>query len=65
MTRPTLPDDTAYQVAKALHEGEAALGRRLLQGRETTASNTVAAVPSLDLIHLDVQHYLREVGLLR
>ncbi len=55
MTRPTLPDDTAYQVAKALHEGEAALGRRLLQGRETTAANTVAAAPSLDLIHPGVQ----------
>ncbi len=47
MTRPTLPDDTAYRVAKALHQGEAALGRRLLQGRETTANNTVAAAPDL------------------
>jgi TRAP transporter TAXI family solute receptor len=65
MTRPTLPDDTAYRVAKALHEGEAALGRRLLQARETTAANTVAAAPSLDLIHPGVQRYLREIGLIR
>lgn len=65
MTRPTLPDDTAYRVAKALHEGQAVLGRRLPQGRETTAANTVAAAPSLDLIHPGVQRYLREIGLIR
>lgn len=65
MTRPTLPDDLAYRLAKALHQGEPALGRRLPQGRETTASNTVAAAPDLNLIHPGAQRYLREIGLLR
>jgi uncharacterized protein len=65
MTRRTLPDETAYRLAKALHHGEAALGRRLLQARETTAANTVAAAPSVDVIHPGVQRYLREIGLLR
>ncbi len=65
MTRPTLPDEVAYRLAKALHEGEAALGRRLPQARETTATNTVAAVPSLDLLHPGVRRYLGEIGVLR
>jgi hypothetical protein len=65
MTRLTLPDDTAYRLAKALHRGESALGRRLLQGRETTAANTAAAAPNLDLIHPGVRRYLREIGALR
>jgi TRAP transporter TAXI family solute receptor len=65
MTRPTLPEELAYRLARALHRGEAALSRRLPQGRETTASNTAAAVPNLDLIHPGVQRCLREIGLLR
>ena len=65
MTRLTLPDDTAYRLAKALHRGESALGRRLPQGRETTAANTATAVPNIDLIHPSVQRYLREIGALR
>jgi hypothetical protein len=65
MTRLTLPDDTAYRLAKALHRGESALGRRLPQGRESTAANTAAAAPRVDLIHPGVQRYLREIGALR
>ena len=65
MTGPTLPDDLAYRLAKALHEGEPALARRLSQGRETTAANTVAAASHLNLIHPGVRRYLREIGLLR
>jgi len=65
MTRLTLPDDTAYRFAKALHRGESALGRRLLQGRESTAANTATAAPNLDLIHPGVRRYLREIGALR
>ena len=65
MTGPTVPDDLAYRLAKALHEGEPALARRLSQGRETTAANTVAAASDLNLIHPGVWRYLREIGLLR
>ncbi|HKA60909.1 MAG TPA: TAXI family TRAP transporter solute-binding subunit, partial [Methylomirabilota bacterium] len=45
MTRPTLPDDVAYRLAKALHQGHPALVKRLDQGRETTPQNTKMAAP--------------------
>jgi len=64
LARPTLPDDVAYRLAHALHRGEAALGRRLPQARETTAANTVGAAPRPELIHPGVRRYLREIGLL-
>lgn len=65
MARPTLDDDVAFRLARALHRGEAALAGRLPQARETTAANTVAAVPRPDLLHPGVARYLREQGLLR
>lgn len=65
IARTTLAEDTAYRLAKALHRGEASIARRLSQARETTAANTVAAVPRADLLHPGVQRYLREAGLLR
>jgi hypothetical protein len=64
LARPTLPDELAYRLAGALQRGEAALGRRLPQARETTAANTVAAAPRADLIHPGVRRYLREIGML-
>jgi TRAP-type uncharacterized transport system substrate-binding protein len=64
LTRPTLPEEVGYRLAKALHRGAAALGRRLPQGRETTAANTAAAAPAVDLIHPGAQRFLREIGLL-
>lgn len=65
IARPSLPEETAYRLAKSLHRGEAALGKRLSQARESTAANTVAAAPRVDLIHPGVQRYLREAALLR
>ena len=65
MTRPTLGEELAYRLARALHRGEAALGARLAQARETTAANTVAAAPRIELIHAGARRYLREIGLLR
>jgi len=65
MARPTLADDVAYRLARALHRGEAALGRRLAQARETTAANTVAAATRADLIHPGALRYLGEIGLIR
>ena len=64
MTRPTLADDVAYRLARALHRGEAALGARLAQARETTAANTVAAVTRPELLHPGVRRYLTEVSLI-
>ena len=65
MARPTLSDDVAYRLARALHRGEADLARRLPAARETTAANTVAAVTRADLIHPGAARYLKEIGLLR
>ena len=62
LARETLPDDVAYRLARTLHGTEAALCRRLAQACETTAANTVAAAPSLELIHPGALRYFREVG---
>jgi uncharacterized protein len=63
LARPTLPDDVAYRLAKALHRGHAALVERLTQARETTPQSTKAAAPNPSQIHPGVQRYLREIGL--
>ena len=65
LARPTLPDDVAYRLARALHKGEADIAGRLPQARETTAANTAAAAPRRELIHPGVLKYLGEIGLLR
>ncbi len=62
MVRPTLADDVAYRLARALHRGEAELARKLPQAAETMAANTVAAAPRLDTIHPGALQYLREIG---
>jgi TRAP transporter TAXI family solute receptor len=63
LSRPDLPDDIAYRLAKALQDGHAVLAARLPQAQETTAENTKAAAPDAALIHPGVQKYLRETGL--
>jgi TRAP transporter TAXI family solute receptor len=62
LARASLPDDVAYRLAKALHQGHASLVKRLDQGRETTPQNTRMAAPSLEQIHPGVQKYLHEIG---
>lgn len=65
LARPTLPDDVAYRLVRALHKGEAAIGKRLAQARESTMVNTLAAAPRVELLHPGTQRYLREIGLLK
>ena len=65
LARPTLPDDVAYRLVRALHKGEAAIGKRLDQARESTLANTLAAAPRVELLHPGTQRYLREIGLLK
>jgi TRAP transporter TAXI family solute receptor len=65
LVRPTLDNDLAYHLARTLHLAETALGNKLAQAKETTAANTVAAAPSLDLIHPGVLRYFRETGLVK
>jgi hypothetical protein len=62
LTREDLPDDVAYRLAKTLHGAEATLCKTLAQACETTAVNTVAAAPRLDLIHPGVMKYFKEIG---
>jgi TRAP transporter TAXI family solute receptor len=62
LTRPSLPEEIAYRLARALHGGEAALAKRLPQARETTAANTAKAA-RYELLHPGVARYLREIGL--
>ena len=62
LARPTLPDDVAYRLAKAIHQGHAALLKRLDQGKETTPQSTAMASPSPQQIHPGVRKYLRDRG---
>jgi TRAP transporter TAXI family solute receptor len=64
LARPSLPDEVAYRLARALHRGEAALGARLAQARESTLANTLAAAPRADMIHPGVLRYMRDAGLI-
>jgi TRAP transporter TAXI family solute receptor len=62
LARENLPDDIAYRLAKSLHGAESPLCKKLPQACETTAANTVAAAPKIELIHPGVLKYFREIG---
>jgi uncharacterized protein len=63
VARPSLSEDVVYRLAHALHTGAPALAARLPQAAETTAANTLAAVPSRELLHAGVLRHFRELGL--
>jgi TRAP transporter TAXI family solute receptor len=65
LARETLPEDVAYRLARTLHGAEATLCKQLAQACETTAANTVAAAPRVELIHPGVLKYYREIGLIK
>ena len=65
LARDSLPDDVAYHLARSLHGVEGTLCKKLAQACETTAANTVAAAPSLELIHPGVLKYFREIGVVK
>jgi TRAP transporter TAXI family solute receptor len=65
LARDSLPDDVAYRLARTLHGIEAAFCKKLAQACETTAANTVAAAPNLELIHPGVLKYFREIGVVK
>jgi TRAP transporter TAXI family solute receptor len=62
LARENLPDEVAYRLAKSLHGAESPLCKKLPQACETTAANTVAAAPKIELIHPGVLRYFREIG---
>ena len=63
LARADLPDDVAYRLAKALHQGHGVLAGRLKQARETTPENTILAAPTPEHIHPGVRKYMDEIGL--
>jgi TRAP transporter TAXI family solute receptor len=65
LAAPSLPENVAYRIARALHKGEGALGAKLAQAKESTLANTLAATPRQDLTHPGVLKYMREAGILR
>jgi uncharacterized protein len=62
-TRPDLPEQAGYLLARAIHQAEAKLAAKTEQARETTMANTLAAAPRPELIHPGVLKYLREAGI--
>jgi TRAP transporter TAXI family solute receptor len=65
LARADLDDDVAYRLARSLHGAEAAFCKKLAQACETTAANTVAAAPNMELIHPGVLKYFREIGVVK
>src|ERR1700761_4406750 len=65
LTRLDLPDDVAYRLAKTLHGAEGAFCKKMQQACETTAANTMMAVPDVALIHPGVMKYYREIGVVK
>ena len=59
------PGMFSARLAKALHKAEAEIARLLPQAAETTARNTISALPRPDLLHAGVASYFREAGLLK
>ena len=65
LVRETLDDDVAYRLARTLHGIETSFCKKLPQACETTAANTVAAAPIVELIHPGVMKYYREIGVVK
>ncbi len=60
LSRPTLPDDVAYRIARATHLGEARMCSALPQACGTAMSHLSAVALRPELIHPGVLKYLRE-----
>jgi len=63
LVRDDVSADKIYQLAKALHQGEAKLAASLQQGSYTSAVNTLREVEAVRL-HPGVVRYYQEAGLL-
>ncbi|HKW36265.1 MAG TPA: TAXI family TRAP transporter solute-binding subunit [Burkholderiales bacterium] len=64
LASPSLAEDTAYRLARALHKGKAVIAARHAQGGESTLETTLAAAARRELIHPGVLRYMREAGIL-
>ena len=61
LSNRSLPEETAYLLARGVHRAEGPLAARLEQAREPTMANTAAAAPRRSLIHPGVSKYLSEI----
>ena len=59
LARPDLPEEIAYNLVGAIHQGQAALAERLAQGQYTTLENTIENVYPENL-HPGASRYFRE-----
>jgi len=64
LIKPSVPEDTAYKLVKALHQAETTLAKSLKQASYTTVKNTLDAVPP-EQLHPGVIRYYKEQALLR
>ena len=62
--RPDLDEAIGYRVAAGLHRAERG-GLSPRQLGQSTAKNTLAAVPSLDVLHPGVRRFYKEQGLIK
>jgi len=63
LARADLPEDTAYNLTKAIHKAQPSLAARLKQGRDTLPENTWRAAGAADRIHPGALQYLSEIGI--
>jgi len=61
---PSVSDNTAYHLAKAIHQAEAMMASKLKQGRFTTVKNKVNNV-NANLLHPGVIKFYREQKLIQ
>ncbi len=61
---PSVSEDTAYHLAKAIHQSETMMANELKQGRFITAENTIENVDR-KLLHPGVIKYYREMKLIK
>lgn len=63
LARENLPEELAYQLAKAIHKAQPSLAKRLTQGRDTLPENTWKSSADPQRIHPGVRRYLKELGI--
>lgn len=64
LVKPDLADEVVYRLAKAIHQGEGMMAKRLKQGAYTTAKNTVKQVP-INRMHPGAVRYFRDMGFIK
>lgn len=65
LARPNLDEAVGYDLAAALHKAERVGNMFGGQLGESTAQNTLKALPRRDALHPGVERYFREVGLIK